>query len=175
MNELAERILRLAPSAGKTVVVGIDGCGGAGKSTLAANLAALLPGASIVHTDDFAGWDTPVDWWPRLVDQVLAPLSRGEVGLYQRYDWDLRQLAEWHQVNSPIVIVEGVTATREEFRHFLAYSIWVDCPRELRLRRGLERDGREAEPLWREWMAAEDRYCQAQHPRDRADLIVSGM
>ena len=162
----------LPPSAGHTVVIGIDGCGGAGKSTLAASLSDLLAGSQIVHTDDFASWDDPVDWWPRLLEQVLAPLARGESGRYQRYDWDLKALAEWHEVDAPVVILEGVTATRKEFRPFLAYSIWVDCAAELRLQRGLERDGPEAESLWRAWMLAEDAYVAAHDPVENADLVV---
>jgi uridine kinase len=171
---LALKIQTLPPSAGNTVVVGVDGFGGAGKSTLAGALRSLLPQAAIVHTDDFAAWDNPIDWWPRLLEQVLLPLSQRKPARYQRYDWTERRLAEWHEVTAPLVIVEGVTATRAEFRPFLAYKIWVDCPRELRLQRGLERDGAEAEPLWHEWMAAEDRYCQEQRPMDHADLILSG-
>jgi hypothetical protein len=79
-------------------VIGIDGPGGAGKSTLAARTARLLNDAPVIHTDDFASWENPTDWWPRLHDQVLLPLSRAQPGRYQRYDWDNHQLAEWHEV-----------------------------------------------------------------------------
>ena len=42
--------------------VGIDGFGASGKTTLAARVAAALPGAVVIHDDDFArpelpGWD----------------------------------------------------------------------------------------------------------------------
>ncbi|MGV3617376.1 MAG: uridine kinase family protein [Fimbriimonas sp.] len=174
LDALAQKIRSLRPSAGRTAIVGIDGCGGAGKSTLAAALAARLPGSVVVHTDDFASWEEPTEWWPRLLEGVLVPLSQGQPGRYQRYDWVERRLAEWHHVEAGVVLLEGVTAIRREFRPYLAYRIWVDCPRELRLQRGLERDGAEAAPLWQEWMAAEDRYCEAQRPRDAADLIVKG-
>ena len=172
LEEFVRLIPALPPSAGTTVVVGIDGCGGAGKSTLAAAIVARLPGSAVVHTDDFASWDNPTDWWPRLREQVLEPLAQGRPGRYQRYDWDARCLAEWHDVEAPIVIVEGVTATRIEFRPYLALRIWVEAPRELRLQRGLERDGPMAEPLWLEWMAAEDRYREAHRPQEIADYIV---
>ncbi len=167
-------IRSLTPSAGSTIVVAIDGCGGAGKSTLAASLALQLPESVVVHTDDFASWDNPVDWWPRLLEQVLRPLSRGEAGRYQRYDWVERTLAEWHSVEAPILILEGVTATRREFRPFLAYRVWVECPREVRLQRGLERDGAEAEAQWLEWMRAEDAYCEEHRLREGADVVLSG-
>jgi len=156
------------------VVVGIDGPGGAGKSTLAAALEAAWPGSQIVHTDDFASWNNPVDWWPRLLEQVLEPLSRGEVARYQRYDWVERRLADWLTVSPGRVIVEGVSSTRREFDPHLSYRIWVETDRRERLRRGLERDGQEALAQWKEWMAAEDAHFAQDRPVERADLVLSG-
>lgn len=173
--EIAARLPELRPSAGDTVVVGIDGCGGAGKSTLAEFLAAQVPRAAIVHTDDFASQDNPLDWWPRLVEQVLGPLARGETARYQRFDWDQRELAEWIEIDGNFVILEGVSATRSELSDYLALTVFVDCPREVRLRRGLERDGPSAEALWREWMLAEDEYLTRDKPEVRADYIVHGL
>ena len=74
----------------------------------------------------------------------------------------------------PYVILEGVSASREAFRPYLCYTIWVETPREERLRRGLERDGLEARGLWDEWMAEEDAYVEREHPDQRADIVVSG-
>ena len=171
-DDLAETIRRLPPSAGRTVVIGIDGCGGAGKSTLAAALVERIEGAAVIHTDDFASWDRPIEWWPRLLEEVLLPLSKGEVARFQRYDWITRSLAEWQEVNAPIIILEGVGSTRLEFRQFLAFRVWVDCPRAERLQRGLERDGVQAEGLWRTWMRAEDAYRDAHRPKENADRLV---
>src|ERR1700693_6281114 len=64
------------PRTGATKLVGIDGHGGSGKSTLAELLAVHL-GAEIIHTDDFASWDNPKDWWPSLIRLVLQPLADG--------------------------------------------------------------------------------------------------
>ena len=174
LTSLADRILALPASAGETILVGIDGGGGSGKSTFAAWLGACLPGSVVIHTDDFASWDNPTDWWPRLLSQVLVPLAEGRPARYQRYDWPSEQLAEWHEVSAKVVLLEGVTATRREFRPYLAYRIWVDCPAVLRLKRGLERDGAEALELWRGWMAAEDAYAAEHQPREHADLLVDG-
>jgi len=44
-----------------TRIIAIDGPGGAGKSSLAEHLAHELD-APIVHTDDFASWDNPIEW-----------------------------------------------------------------------------------------------------------------
>jgi uridine kinase len=72
------------------------------------------------------------------------------------------------------LVLEGVSAARMAFRPFLALTVWVRTPRDIRLRRGLERDGQAARDRWLEWMAAEDDYVASERPDKFADLIVSG-
>ncbi|MCU1524261.1 MAG: hypothetical protein JWO18_1155 [Microbacteriaceae bacterium] len=162
------------PDGMTTTIIAIDGFGGAGKSTLAAAIAERVT-ADIVHTDDFSSWDVPLDWWPRLRDQVLIPLSRNQGARYQRYDWGTRALAEWIELApGGLVLIEGVSSSRVAFRPFLSRSIWVDAPRETRLSRGLERDGVGAREQWRRWMADEDAWASEESPADHADCTVSG-
>jgi hypothetical protein len=67
LSEIPKAVRQKTPPEGMTTrVVAIDGHGGAGKSTLAKRLAKELGGAQIVETDDFASWDNPLNWWPRL-------------------------------------------------------------------------------------------------------------
>lgn len=173
-SELSSRILE-RPNEFPTRLVGVDGCGGSGKSTFAKRLAEHLKAEAIIHTDDFASWENPVDWWPRLLKQVVEPLSKGETAHWQRYDWEAKRLAEWHDTEpGGVVVIEGVTATQKAWREFLVYSIWIECSRDLRLERGLERDGKEAHGLWEEWMAEEDEYVEKENPKAHADLIVDG-
>ena len=158
-----------------TAIIAIDGLGGAGKTTLSEKLAAELNNAPIIHTDDFASWDNPLNWWLRLLEQVLEPLGRNESGRYQRYDWDRQVLAEWYDVPvTRYLVLEGVSASRSAFKPFLAFSIWVETPREERLRRGLARDGESAHEQWARWMAEEDAYLKDEQPAQRADLLVPG-
>jgi uridine kinase len=171
-DELAARILALP---GDVRIVAVDGCGGAGKSTLAAGLSAALGGCPIVHTDDFASWDEPLEWWPRMLAEVLDPLSRGEPATFRRYDWEARRLGEELIVEpEPVVIVEGVSSSRSEWAELVAFSIWVETPRPVRLKRGLDRDGQAMLPQWQAWMAAEDAYVARDRPDVRADVVVDG-
>lgn len=157
-----------------TAIIAIDGCGGSGKSTFAARLAKYLD-CSLVHTDDFASWNNALDWHPRMVEQVMRPLSQNETARYQRYDWEKGALAEWHEVEPQLyVIVEGVSSSRAEFRKFLTYRIYVETDRDTRLKRGLDRDGVEALELWQGWMAEEDAYLQRDNPMQHADIVVVG-
>ena len=156
-------------------IVAIDGCGGAGKSTLATKLAVLLDDCPVIHTDDFASWDHPLDWYPRMIAQVLEPLRQNRPTRYQKFDWQKKQLEEWETVEPcPVVLVEGVSTARVEFRLYLSLAIFVETDRELRLQRGLERDGEEALPLWQQWMAEEDAYLLRGRPKECADVVISG-
>ena len=139
-----------------TLLVGIDGPGGAGKSSFTQALARKRSDVTVVEMDDFflpssarlsgdprskpigADFD-----WQRLRAQVLLPLGQDQPGWYQRYDWDHDRLAEWHTV--PIggtVIVEGVYSTRNELAAWYDVTIWLECPPEIRLARGIARSAR---------------------------------
>jgi uridine kinase len=173
--EPANAIRASAPRCGTVRLVAIDGPGGAGKSVFAQRLALALGDVPIVHTDDFASWDNPHNWWPRLEEQVLDPLERGKPVRYQRYDWIARELGVWVEVPvSDVVIVEGVSSSRAAVKDRLTMAIWIESPREVRLSRGLERDGEAMRPAWDRWMAGEDVFFARDRTRERADLVVDG-
>jgi uridine kinase len=166
---------RRPPIGMATRIVAIDGLGGAGKSTLAEKLSITLDGADIVHTDDFASWENPIDWWPQLIEKVLEPISRNEPVSFQASQWDAAHDPERVEFRpDDFVIVEGVTAAREAFVPYLTYTIWVEAPEEVRLRRGLKRDGQTARKQWELWMAEEATYRSRERPDGRADLVIRG-
>ena len=90
--------------------------------------------------------------------------------------WNKDTLAESIQVPpNEIVIVEGVGSSRIELAPFYDLRIWVDCPRQLRLNRGIARDGEHSRARWElDWMPSEDRYLAEHRPDNNADVIVSG-
>jgi uridine kinase len=158
----------------RTKIVAVDGLGGAGKSSFARHLARAL-GATIVETDDFASWDDPADWWPRLIEELLVPISRNETARFERSLWGPDMEPETREVEAAeILILEGVTASRDAFRPYLTYAIWVESPPGVRLRRGLARDGEDALEAWQAWMAEEDRYRERERPDERADIVIRG-
>jgi uridine kinase len=160
---------------GPTRLVAIDGPGGAGKSTFATRLAEAAVGAPVIHTDDFASADNPIDWWPRLLAEVVEPLVSGASAHFRRYDWSTRSLAEWITVDpAPIVIIEGVSSGRSEWARHLSFVVWVETPRQVRLARGLERDGADAIGDWEGWMDGEDSFYARDPVRARADLVIDG-
>jgi uridine kinase len=170
-------------------IIGIDGCGGSGKSVLADQIAQELMSRAhsvgLIQMDDFylpdaaredgflevgAGFD-----WRRLEEQVLKPARRDQPLRYQRYDWATDALAEWHESSARVVMVEGIYSTRVELKEFYDFTIWVECPRAIRLARGLERDGESARDCGlTKWMPEEDRYVSEQSPQTRANLVYGG-
>lgn len=177
--ELADIVLQIQcaepPTDMTTKIIAIDGGGGAGKSTLADGLSKRLGACSIIHTDDFASWDQSQNWYPRMLEQALAPLQKNQVAKFQKYDWNKKALGEWITIEpQEFVILEGVSSARKEFRPYLAFSIYVETDRELRLRRGLERDGLQSETQWLKWMKEEDEYLARDNPKDYANVVVSG-
>jgi uridine kinase len=168
------------------LLLGVDGRGGSGKSTLARLLEKTWPDTQVIEMDDFY---LPVQQRPnnpaplggnfdltRLKSQILVPLAAGHSARYQRYDWEADTLAEWHDVTaSRYVIVEGVYSTIGTQRTFYDYRVWVDAPYDVRLSRGIARDGEGMRKTWVEvWMPAEDRYVAEEAPAAHADLVVSG-
>lgn len=177
--DAADRVIELTRSARPpagigTSIVSIDGLGGAGKSTLAAIVSDRI-GAGIIHTDDFASWDVPLAWGPRLLEQVLEPLAQNRPARYQRYDWDAREFTEWRTVEpGGVLLIEGVSSSQAAFRPYLAATVWVDTPRSVRLERGLQRDGEDAAAQWAAWMTEEEAWITIERPYERVDLIVAG-
>lgn len=159
----------------RTRYIGIDGHGAAGKSTLAARMAAAVPGAVVVHADDFASPSVPEWDHARFRAQVLVPLLAGRPGHYQRWDWDCDTGTEWHDVPvGAAMILDGVSSTRREVDAPWDLTIWVDAPEDVRLARALERDGLERMGTWHTlWIPEENAYVARERPQQRVDLIVS--
>lgn len=188
LNEILEQI-RVKFAEQSLLIIGVDGCGGAGKSTLANKIKNKFSTVTIVHMDDFylpsaqivnehpMNKSVGADFdWKRLLEDVLDPISNGIEGCYKRYDWETDSLAESHTVPANgIVIIEGVYATRQELAELYDLKIWVNCPRETRIKRGIARDGEAARDMWENnWMVAEDMYVESHKPHAFADIIIDG-
>lgn len=178
-SDAARLVLELARSRPATLgdgrLVCVDGPAGSGKTTLAAALGLLEPRSRVIHMDDlYDGWDG----LPRLTDQLeplLRPLAGGAPGSYRRYDWGAGRYAETVTVEPvPLLVLEGVGSGARSHADLTTVLAWVWAPADLRLLRGLERDGSALAGHWRRWMVDEDALFVREGTASRADLFVDG-
>ncbi|WP_425394054.1 uridine kinase family protein [Actinokineospora inagensis] len=181
MNSVVDGVVRLVEAAparlGRVRLVAVEGPSGSGKSTFARRLVGRLPGAALVPTDDFATWDDPVGWWPRLVDGVLKPLSVGRAGRYRRIRWvnGVPEPGDWIDVEPVgILLVEGVSAGRRAVASRLSVLVWCDLPDPAeRLRRTVARDGAESRVELRRWQDFEAGWYGVDRTVTRASVRVT--
>ncbi|MHC4933315.1 MAG: uridine kinase family protein [Planctomycetota bacterium] len=177
---------RVAPD--RSVLVGIDGGAGSGKTTFAGTLAESVRetgiSVSTVHTDNFfrpsferADRQFPLAVvsdldWRRLRDQVIVPLWSGRSVRFQLYDWPADRLKDWHTIEvGGVVIVDGITAIRAELSDYYDLRIWFSCPRDVRVSRMLRRGDTSAADI-EHWMPSEDRYIASHAPEKAAHVVV---
>lgn len=175
LADLLARVRDSEPRLGPVRLVAIDGPAGSGKTTLAAALADGLAadGCAVVtlHLDDlYEGWSGLAGVWDRLAAWVLDPLGAGVPARYRRYDWNSSTWAEWHDVPVPdVLVVEGCGSAPRAVDRIASLRVWVEAPAEVRLARGLARDGEDMRAHWVAWMAGEADHFAREATRERAD------
>ncbi|GAA1959211.1 AAA family ATPase [Nocardioides panacihumi] len=159
---------------GRGRLVCVDGPTGSGKTTLAAALAELAPDAVVVHTDEMLeGWDGLVGL-AAAVQALLEPLARDEVGTWRRWDWLAGAWAETHALApTGLLVLEGVGSWSPYLAPWVTALVWTDAPRDLRMRRGIDRDGDTFAPYWAQWARDEDALFARDRTRDHADVVVT--
>lgn len=186
-DELAEVIKHLPRKNGKLTVVAISGFGGAGKSTLAAKLAALLGGAEMVPIDDFIVGSKNMrsgDWATfdreRLRASVLEVARPDKPVGYQQYnsgEWVEGRGGRWREIRPHrYLIIEGCGILHPSLMPYFDFSIWIDCPEVVALSRAEKRDvaaGNDDRELWEHvWRQNDLEYFNNFHPDKLASLVL---
>lgn len=184
-----------------TFIVGIDGLGGAGKSTVSEQLHELLSkedyNVVLLHIDDFIHQkavrynDDYPEWecyyylqwrYDYLINEVIKPIKQGarlnaEIELYDK-DNDTYFPKETVVPVGSIVIIEGVFLQRQELKDVFDHMIYIDIPEEIRLSRVLERDGYIGDKQQirakyeNRYFPAEHHYIKACSPSENADHVI---
>ena len=160
-------------------IIAIDGPAGAGKTTLAHDLAlALASHYSIteIHMDDlYEGWDnalTPqlTEVLTRLVDshQQKKPYS------LSTYNWHEGRFNPPSQIDeSELLILEGVGSGQQAIRDSLSALIWIDIDDSQGLTRVLARDGDAIENQMRKWLATQEQHFRDEGTQKAADFVLT--
>ena len=189
---LIARIRDLTRAGSTPLMVALDGRSAAGKSTLAASVAAET-GAAVIDGDDFyAGgsaeeWDAMsaeekvahcIDW--RRQRPVLEALAGGRPGSWHEYDWsadDGRLLTTpWVCLPAPVVILEGVYSARPELADLFDVRVLYSASAELTQRRLMQREGEDQRVEWNaRWSEAERWYFERIMPPESFDMVIEAI
>lgn len=187
INKIVSRVSGLA-AAKKLILVGVDGLGGAGKTTFCTELQERINGVQLVSLDEFyrvsserervksKGLPSEEELdYPKLINEVLEPILKGQAANFTGYNWQTDVYDHKRKVEPQgVVIIEGVFALCKQLRKYYDYKIWVDAPGEVREHRVLEREGAEFYKNWEKSTSASYALYEKQHnPRLAADIIVS--
>lgn len=186
----------------KIYIIGIDGLGGAGKSTFSNSLKLQLEDENIssyiLHIDDFIHpkyirYDTFKEEWycyyntqwryDYLVKEILLPIRNGEtidkpIEIYDKEN-DRYTMQQIYIPYGSVLILEGVFLQRTELKDYLDFTIYLDVPREVRLNRVLARDGyiggvEEIKSKYeKRYFPAEEKYIFEYSPIENADFVLS--
>ena len=176
--------LTRAPTLGRGRLVCVDGPAGSGKTTLGAALRRtarnLLPAdreVALIHMDNvYAGWAGLERGMATVATSVVEPLRHGRPGRYRRFDWHTMAFAEEHVVNPvDVLVIEGVGSGGAAYDDAITCLVWVETPADVRLDRGLARDGERLREHWMRWCDAEEAMFARERTRKRADVVVDGV
>lgn len=176
LQQILDEVDRLRAETRETVLVGVDGRSGSGKTDLAARLGSALEQvgirAGVVHLDDlYPGWTGLAAGLAVLCDHVLTPLRAGRASAYPSWDWHAGVPGPVREVPpAPVVLVEGVGVLASGCADLLDLRVWLEAPTEVRRARALARDGGSFAPWWSTWAQQEDRLLRAGRPP--ADVVV---
>jgi hypothetical protein len=193
LSAVVGAVVRRGPGrviSGRPVVLAVDGRSNSGKTTLAARICDVVPGAAVVHTDNIAWQHSRFGWADLLIDEILVPVRQGRAVSFRPPRWVEHDREGCIEVPAgcPLLVVEGVGAGRREVTHLTDALIWVQSDDRETERRVVARDrnpdsidmanipadGPPAEVRHREWMAEEIPFNTAQRTWERADIIVCG-
>lgn len=164
-------------------IIAIDGRCGSGKTTLAAQLQAHYD-CAVIPMDHFflrrsqrtaARLEMPgenVDH-ERFLEEVLLPLSKGELFTYRPFDCSRMELAAPVTVApGALTVIEGSYSCHPALWDHYDLHIFLTVDPAEQMRRITARNGAYAKVFQEKWIPLEERYFTAFDLENRCDLIL---
>lgn len=184
-------------AASRTIVIGLAGGSGSGKTTIAEALVEAMSGVAYIRHDDYyrhrpeltfeertmVNYDHPDSLETSLLVSHLESLRAGQPIDRPMYDFSTHaRLPETVAVApAPVVLVEGILVLAEaELRKLMDLKIYVDTDADLRLARRMERDiherGRTPESVLTQYLTTvRPMHVEFVEPsKKHADMIIPG-
>ena len=186
---VAQRLDAQLAACGRALCV-IDGCCGAGKTTLAGEISLRYGNAPIIHMDDFflpfamrteERLNTPGGnvHHERFREEVIPGLEAGGGFCYRRLNCADGQYMERFCPKAPVVIVEGSYSLhpvlQPAWRQLGAVTVFLSVDEEEQLRRIARRAPEKLEAFRNRWIPLEKKYFQAYDIKSGAQLALTGL
>ena len=167
------------------VVLAIDGGSASGKTTLSDLLASTYD-CTVFHMDDFflrPEQRTPERYAEvggnvdreRFLNEVLEPLSKGEVVNYRKFHCASMMLEKPIPITpQKLVVIEGAYSMHPELSDYYDLSVFLDISPELQRERILRRnDPQMAERFFNTWIPLEEKYFSELNIKEQCDIMIS--
>ena len=167
-------------------LITVDGPCASGKTTFAHQLASLLR-ATVIHTDDFVipheqktverlaipGGNCDAE---RLAAEVLSPWKNGLPVRFRRYDCKKGKMLPAEELpETQLLILEGSYCNLPMLRQYADFRLYLDTPKDLRMKRLRERESDASLRLFMEkWIPLEEAYFKAYGLPDEGILCIPG-
>ena len=192
--EQIQRIAKLAElryHKDQLLVIAVDGCGGAGKTTLCQALAVEMGVWAEPQLLTLDGFYHPLSATQRsqlqhsqarqayfdvaqFQENILTPLSRGSKVSYRPYDWldgETDQVLEL--LPTGVLLIDGVFSFSKPLRDMIHLSVFVDTPMPLRKQRLMARPQLETEWV-SHWQSTECWHHQHEQTAEVAEFVLLG-
>lgn len=192
VKEIGDEIRQLIQSVNAPFVVGIDGLSGAGKTTFVKELERELKKecpVTVIHLDDHIvkaerRYNTGYEQWyeyyslqwdiEMLIASLFQNIHDAEEITLPFYEKPMDSITYKKIKLEPIILIEGVFLQRNEWIKYYDFTIFLDCPKELRYKRILKRDGfyeGMIDKYKRRYWPAEEYYLIYEKPMEQASKI----
>lgn len=174
---LFQLIRERVASLNRTLIITVDGCAGAGKTTLASQIENNFEDVVAIHMDDlYRGWLLTLGpSLTRELKSIMEQLDEGGVVTYKKFDWYKNSLGEEVTFTAPkILILEGVGAGQLSISKYVDIKVWMDLSPQEGLARVLARDGLGIKKEMERFLQEQEAHFTAEQTQERSDFQIIG-